>query len=280
MLMGAAAGEPTVRDALDRYLAERGDVYTDPAGFERFIDGGGNVGLYREAAAALLELYARLQPRRALDIGCGDGRLTSALLGPGLDHLDLVEPSAQLLQAAVGRVAGAGTRTGPGPTVTPHQLTAQQFVEAPPSGGWDVAQSTFALHALDPAARRSVLSTLATTVGRLVVVEFDVPGFDDRSPDHAAYAVERYAAGIAEYAGDELVVQGFLMPVLVGQFDPAQPRHTWEQPIEAWSSDLREAGFHDVRHRRLHDYWWAPAHLIEASGIEASGDHAVTSRPG
>lgn len=260
VLLSAAAGEPTVRAALDRYLAEHGgDVYTDPAAFERFIDGGGNVALYREAAGALREVHAREGPRRALDLGCGDGRLTSALLGPQLEHIDLVEPSAALLQAAVARLHGTG------PTVTPHETTAQQFVEAATGERWDVVQSTFALHALDPGARRSVLAALATTARRLVVVEFDVPELADRSPEHAAYAVERYAAGIAEYDGDELVVQGFLMPVLVGQFDPAQPRHTWEQPVAAWSSDLLGAGFHDVRHHLLHDYWWAPAYLIEAS---------------
>jgi hypothetical protein len=142
-LLAAAAGQPTVRAALDRYLAERGgDVYADPAAFERFIDGGGNVALYREAAGALRDIYAELQPRRVVDIGCGDGRLTSALAGSG-----------------------------------------------------------------------------------------------------------------------------------VGQFDPAQPRHTWEQPVEAWSSDLVAAGFHDVHHRRLRDYWWPSAHIIEASGALTTHPH-------
>lgn len=260
VLVAAAADQPTVRAALERYLAERGDVYTDPVAFERFVDGGGNVALYRDAAAALRELHIRAQPRRAVDIGCGDGRLSSTLVRPSLEHIDLVEPSAALLAAAVSRLGDTG------PTVAPHQMTAEQFVDVPTSAAWDVAQSTFALHAVDPRARRSVLSALATTVRRLVVIEFDVPAFVDRSREHAAYAVDRYAAGIAEYESDELVVQGFLMPVLVGQFDPAQPRHTWEQPVEAWASDLRAAGFHDVRHRRVHDYWWAPACLIEAAG--------------
>jgi SAM-dependent methyltransferase len=285
VLWEAAAAWPSVRDALERHRAAGGDVYTDPAAFQRFIDGGGNVGLYRAAEEALRGLYAERPPRRAVDLGCGDGRLTAALVGPGLEHLDLVEPSAELLDAALARFRGLRWAST-GPSVAPHRLTAQQFLDQPdepggsqpdqpdqsdPPGGqrpgrWDVAQSTFALHALEPAARRTVLSALAATAGRLVVVEFDVPELADRSPEHAAYAVERYAAGIAEYADDELVVRGFLVPVLVGQFDPAQPRHTWEQPVAAWASDLVEAGFHDVRHRHLHDYWWAPAHLIEATG--------------
>lgn len=267
VLLTAAAGQPTVRAALERYLAAGDDVYADPAAFQRFIDGGGNVALYRAAAGALRWLYAQVHARRVLDIGCGDGRLTSAALGPGLEQVDLVEPSAKLLGAAVSRLGGAG------PTVAPHQMTAQEFVDLPTSEVWDVAQSTFALHALDPEARGSVLSALAATVRRLVVIEFDVPELADPTSEHAAYAVERYAAGIAEYEGDDLVIQGFLMPVLVGQFDPAQPRHTWEQPVEAWSSDLYEAGFDDVHHRRLHDYWWAPAHIIEATGTRAAQPH-------
>jgi SAM-dependent methyltransferase len=274
MLLEAAAGQPSVRAALERHRAAGGDVYADPAAFQRFIDGGGNVGLYRAAEDALRQLYAGLQPRRALDLGCGDGRLTSALVGPGLDHLDLVEPSAPLLDGALARLAGLRW-SSIGPAVAPHPMTAQQFLDQldrpdhERDERWDVVQSTFALHALEPAARRSVLASLAATAGRLVIVEFDVPELADRSPEHAAHAVERYAAGIAEYADDELVVRGFLVPVLVGQFDPAQPRHTWEQPVAAWVSDLVEAGFHDVRHRHLHDYWWAPAHLVEAAGVPA-----------
>ena len=54
--------------------------------------------------------------------------------------------------------------------------------------------------------------------------------------------------------------------VLVGQFDPAQPRHTWEQPVSAWVRDLEFAGFTNMESTVLHDYWWATAHLITATG--------------
>lgn len=263
VLLNAAAHQPTVRDALDKYLGERRDVYTDPTAFQRFIDGGGNVAVYREVAEALRATYAPAWPRRLVDIGCGDGRLTAAV-GPGVEHIDLVEPSGELLQMAMVRLEGTG------PEVTGWQVVAERFVEEVEGaegggpGRWDVAQSTFALHALEPAARRRVLAALATMAGRLVMVEFDVPTFDDRSPEHAAYAVDCYRAGIAEY-DDDLVVQGFLMPVLVGQFDPDQPRHTWEQPVDAWAADLHAAGFATVHHRQVHPYWWAPAHLIVAT---------------
>jgi hypothetical protein len=264
VLMAAAGDHPVVRDALDRFVAERGDVYADPAAFERFVDGGGNVALYRDVDSALRDLYGCVRPRRFVDVGCGDGRLTTTVLGTGVEHVDLVEPSAELLHKAVARLEDLGS--GPGPTVAAHQVTAEQLVAEPGDAGpWDVAQSTFALHAVEPDARRRVLAALAGRVGHLVVVEFDIPAFEDRSPEHAAYAVERYAAGIAEYDGDELVVQGFLMPVLFGQFDPGQPRHTWEQPVAAWAADLRATGFRTVHHHQVHDYWWAPAHLLEAT---------------
>jgi SAM-dependent methyltransferase len=255
------AGTPSRRlaDALLRHLDRgEGDVYGSPAAFERFIDGGGNVALYERAHAALAERHARHGPATVLDLGCGDGRLSLAALQPGLTRLDLVEPSAELLATAQARLAGH--------PVVAHQRTAQELVDTlADEVGWDIAQSTFALHAVPPADRARVLAALARHVRRLLVVEFDVPLFADRSADHARYAAERYAAGIAEYEDDDLVVDGFLVPVLVGQFDPSRPRHTWEQPIDAWVADLTSAGFTTVRHDLVHPYWWAPAHLLDAT---------------
>ena len=75
-----------------------------------------------------------------------------------------------------------------------------------------------------------------------IVAEFDVPAFADRSLEHALHAATTYERGLAEYPGSDLVALGFLMPVLVGQFDPDQPRHTFEQPIAGWVSDLEAAG--------------------------------------
>jgi SAM-dependent methyltransferase len=201
-----------------------------------------------------------------LDIGCGDGRLTTAAIHPGLARVDLVEPSAELLTAAQARLAEHDV------SVVAHGCTAQDLVDALSSGRdpawpdrWDSAQSTFALHTLPPEDRQRVLHLLAWRVGRLIVVEFDVPAFADRSAQHARYAAERYAAGVAEYEDDAVVVDGFLMPVLVGQFDPARPRHTWEQPIAEWIAALQRAGFAGVRAQPVSDYWWAPAHLVEAT---------------
>jgi SAM-dependent methyltransferase len=274
---GSAPGSPQHRlaDALRRHLdGGRGDVYDDPAAFEHFIDGGGNVGLYRRAHAELAARHAAFGPRAVLDVGCGDGRLTRAALRPGLGRLDLVEPSAELLAAAEARLAPdlGGT------TLVLHPGTAQDLVDRLPDLTWDVAQSTFALHAVPPDDRRRVLAALAGRVRRLLVVEFDVPPFADRSEEHARYAAGRYAEGVAEYAGDDLVVDGFLVPVLAGQFAPDRPRHTWEQPLDAWAADLAGAGFTDVHHTLLHPYWWAPAHLLEATTATSSSRRSSAGR--
>jgi SAM-dependent methyltransferase len=237
----------------------RDDVYTDPEAFERFIDSGGNVGLYERSGRALAGVHAERRPAQVLDIGCGEGRLTSASLREGLRRLDLVEPSAELLARACRRLDDSGVE------VVAHQIGAEDLATTVPDGRWDVAQSTFALHAVAPDARAAVLADLARRVGALLIVEFDCPAFADRGEAHIRHLVERYEVGLAEHAGDPVVGPGFLLPVLMGQIAPGAERHTWEQPVAAWGDDLRAAGFASVRHRKVSDYWWAPAHLIEAT---------------
>ena len=250
-------------DLLARALADhlaRGtdDVYTDPEAFERFIDGGGNVGLYERAGRALAGVHAERRPAHVLDIGCGEGRLTAASLREGLRRLDLVEPSAELLARARRRLDDNGVE------VVGHPIGAEELATAVPDRRWEVAQSTFALHAVAPVVRAAVLADLAGRVEALLVVEFDCPALTDRGDAHLRHLVERYERGLAEYADDPVVAPGFLLPVLVGQIAPDAERHTWEQPVATWGDDLRAAGFASVRHRKVSDYWWAPAHLIEA----------------
>jgi SAM-dependent methyltransferase len=244
---------------VDHLAGGRHDVYTEPEAFERFIDGGGNVGLYERAGRALAAVHAERRPVHVLDIGCGEGRLTATSLREGLRRLDLVEPSAELLARACRRLDDNGV------DVVAHHLGAEDLATAVPDRRWEVAQSTFALHALEPTARAAVLADLASRVDALLIVEFDVPAFADRSDAHIGYLVERYELGLAEYADEPLVAPGFLLPVLVGQLAPGAERHTWEQPVTAWGDDLRAAGFASVRHRKVSDYWWAPAHLVEAT---------------
>ncbi len=247
------------------------------AAFERFIDGGGNVALYAAVLDALAAAHRAEAPASVVDLGCGDGRLSAAAVQPGLRRLDLVDPSAERLASAGDRLAPGQTEvTAPGLAVevTAHEATAAGFLADNPDATWDAAQSTFALLAMPPGERREVLRTMARRTRRLLVVEFDVPAFADRSEAHARYAAERYEAGVAEYEGDDLVIDGFLMPVLVAQFEAGARRATWEQPVAASVAELADAGFGHVEHRRIAPYWWAPAHLIDARSDDTRSDDA------
>ncbi|MEU4443356.1 class I SAM-dependent methyltransferase [Actinosynnema sp. NPDC050801] len=244
-----------------------GSVYDQPAAFEAFIDGGGNVGLYRAVTGALGQVYADARPASLLDIGCGDGRtLLPALASPHAPtSVTLVEPSTALLDAAVRALAGF---EGDGPRVEARHTRVEPFAAALPADAvFDVAQSTFALHTLPHEVRDGVLADLVGHVGVLAVVEFDVPDLPHASPEHRRFLAEAYERGVTEYDADRaLVAQGFLMPVLTGQLVPGATRSTWEQPASRWADQVERAGFTDVRVTRLHDYWWSPAFLLTASG--------------
>lgn len=254
--------------ALAAYLAAdldtAGGVYVDPSAFEEFIDRGDNPNLYRATIEAIQA--SAESPDSLIDVGCGDGRVTRQTIGEGTKTIHLVEPSAAMLGVAVDAVVA----TVPNAAVSATNAGIETLIKADDGDRWTRAQSTFALHTIPFADRPSVLRWLADHVDSIALVEFDVPAFDDRSQDHARYAVERYERGLREYGPDSAAVSGFLMPVLVGQFDPEIARHTWEQPIERWKDDLRGAGFQDVRSKPVHDYWWATAHIVTG--------HAVTGR--
>jgi len=268
----AAAADPEARlpAALKRYLEpvtsdvsgfSQEAVYGEPTAFEAFIDGGDNPALYAATIRSLRKLDPN--PSSVLDIGCGDGRVTRATIGPGTARLHLVEPSATMMAAAVEAVASTD---GQDRAVSTTTAGIETLVSDSDGNSWARAQATFALHTIPPDRRPSVLAWLVQRVGTVAVVEFDVPEFDDGSVEHARYAVARYELGLAEYHSSEPVTSGFLMPVLVGQFNPAATRHTWEQPVSGWCRELTAAGFEAVTHTGIHDYWWAPAHLITGLG--------------
>lgn len=253
--------------ALSRYL--RGlnslvgggsDVYGDPAALTRFIDGGSNRAMYDNLHAALLQKYSDVGASSLLDIGCGEGRVALAAAGPTVSNVDLVEPSTELLGVAFESFVGSGKM------VRGYHDTASSFLDRIDAADrWDVVQSTFALHTMERADRLQVLSGLAGRTDRLIIAEFDVPDFIDRSGDHANYVAERYEIGLREYIDDEGVIQSFLMPVMLAQFDPQALRHTFEQSALSWSSDLYDAGFSQIDVTPLFSYWWADAVLIEAT---------------
>jgi SAM-dependent methyltransferase len=266
---GSAGGGSLLGGALATYLAgdHDGAVYEEPEAFAAFIRGGGNVPLYAAVAEALAGLYAAQQPARLLDVGCGDGTALIPALSRSTHipaRVDLVEPSAALLEAAVTGLHAAqipaAIRTWP--------VTLQDFVaELPDEAGWPVAQSTFALHTLPPAARSAALAELCPHVGLLAIAEFSVPDLRPGSPEHLRFLAESYERGLAEYEAErDLVAQGFLMPVLAGQLGPEAVRATWEQPSLAWQRQLEQAGYTGAAIRPLYDYWSSPAFLLTARG--------------
>ena len=240
-----------------------GSVYDEPSAFERFIRGGGNIGLYSATSFALATVYDDRSIDTLVDLGCGDG----AAVAPALriaaappTTVDLVEPSAELLDKAVEAVSTSGA------SVTANRSTAEQLVASLTDERWDLLESTFALHAIEPSERTRVLRALRTHVGAMAIVEFDVPDLDHASPEHLRSLAARYERGLGEYGDDApLVAQGFLMSVLVGQLAPSAPRATWEQPAARWVDQLRSAGFGTVEQRPVADYWWSPAVLFLAA---------------
>jgi hypothetical protein len=255
-LAALAGPDSSLGRELTAYLGDSGSVYDRPGAFTAFIRGGGNVELYRRLSSELAARYDSLKPSSLLDLGCGDGlavvpALEQATWTP--PRIDLVEPSAALLDDVRPRVPGARF----------WQSTAENFLARDES--WAFTQSTFALQSIEPGMRAGVLRALASRTERLVLAEFDVPEFAEGSPEHLRSLVERYERGIAEYGADaSLVAQGFLLPILLGIVSGAQ-RTNWEHPASEWAKQLRSAGFTDVTIEPLADYWWSPAILLTAT---------------
>jgi tetratricopeptide (TPR) repeat protein len=241
--------------------AGKANVYVSGEGFAAFIRGGGNLGLYAATSAALAQAYAEQAQINLLDIGVGDGLALLPALGPSIAMIDLVEPSAAMLDQTISALSqrGLAHRSFLG--------TLQAFAAAEQaSRHWDIAQATFSMQSLPPAERRAALSWLHGAVDRLLIVEFDVPDLFGTPLSLAcvAHVLARYRLGLAEYPASETVIQGFLMPVMFGYFDPGTARTNYEQPIAAWRDDLAAAGFSRVTARPIFSYWWADAYLIEA----------------
>lgn len=251
---------PLLAAALGTYLSadDDGRVYDQPAAFTAFIRGGGNLRLYDATSAALAERYQRFGATSLVDIGCGDGRaIGPALAESGLSPaVTLVEPSRALLDGALATLAGH--------TVTAHATDATTFT-TDLTASFDLAESTFALHALPHGERSAMLTALRGQVSHLALAEFDVPDHPSGSAEHLTFLADTYEQGLAEYDADrDLVAQGFLMPVLTGQLAPGARRSTWEQPATAWAEQLAACGYRNITIDPLCDYWSSPAFLLTA----------------
>ncbi|MGO4703235.1 class I SAM-dependent methyltransferase [Dyella sp. 2RAB6] len=249
-------------DGLDEDEARA--VYDKPAAFEAFIRGGDNVPLYEATSDALARLYDTLPVNSLLDIGCGDGMalipaLQRARRAP--TQLDLLEPSPVLLGHASEALRTINLTLD---HLLAWPISAQDFAASlRPEQQWDLAQSTFALQTLPPAQRKDTLQRLRPHVRQLAVVEFDVPVLEAGSAEYFDSLAERYERARAGYDENApLVAGGFLAPMLLGQLRQASQPSNWEQPIQAWLEELREAGYATVRTEALYDYSWSPAVLM------------------
>src|SRR5262245_53243245 len=161
--------------ALTAYLSREPDasVYTNPAAFQAFITGGGNIRLYSAVVAMLAEYYRENDIGTVLDLGCGDGRAVLPAAASSTPVLDLVEPSMALREAAAARARELGL------TATAHAATAQDFIAGlgPQTSPWDLAQASFALSSLPPADCEETLARLRPHARATLIVEFDVPDF-------------------------------------------------------------------------------------------------------
>ena len=235
------------------------NVYVSNEGFVRFIRGGGNIPLYETSSNALQSIYKEYQQIHILDIGVGDGRALLPALCNSVQQLTLVEPSQTMLDTLISSLTQKGI---------PHHAicsTFQDFISYH-EGSWDLAQATFSIQSIPPQERVALFTWLKKHAPRLILAEFDVPiagnGF---TPQRVRYILERFEQGIAEYANDPIVIQGFLMPIMLGYFDTSAARTNYEQPIQSWIEQLHEAGYIHTQTKRLYPYWWADAYLIDAN---------------
>ena len=234
------------------------NAYDAPSAFEAFIRSGGNIALYRAVSSTLARLYDHHRPHRILDIGTGDGMALVPAVAEATHaprEIDIVEPSEQMFAKVAGSLpihAGYNQR---------FEVFAEGIAQ---EAHWDMAQSSFALQSIPPVARIDALRKLARHVDRLIVIEFDVPDLSPGSRDlHESLAARYERTAMEQEEHVDLVVSGFLVPMLLGQLRATTPSN-WEQPASAWLDELTLAGFRTVKVEHVHEYSWAPAVCLVA----------------
>jgi tRNA (cmo5U34)-methyltransferase len=108
----------------------------------------------RLAGEAALVEFLPPAPRRALDLGCGDGRLVQLLLDsrPELDEIVAVDVSAPMLARAESNFAGESR-------VSLRHWDLRDSIAA--LGEYDVVVSGFAIHHLSDARKRTLFAEVA-----------------------------------------------------------------------------------------------------------------------
>jgi len=233
-------------------------VYSSTDGFERFIRGGGNLPLYEAVSRVLHQCYSQYTSLRLLDVGSGDGRALLPAWHSAIRELTVVEPSIPLLAVLESTLNERHV------TYQAFRGRLQEFV-LEHDGKWDLAQATFSFQSIPPQERMELFRWLRSHTDRFLLVEFNVePAPYGLDPQRVWANLERFERGIAEYPNDEVVIQGFLLPVMMGFFDQSSARTNYEQPIQMWIKQLRAAGFQQIENVTLYPYWWADAHFIDA----------------
>jgi hypothetical protein len=263
----AAADLPLLTTALHHpsSRAQNTQVYVSPAAFEAFIRGGGNVPLYERVSAELASHYTRAV-QSLVDIGCGDGHALFPALAShlhSLERLTLVEPASALLASAVARAQAEQPTL---PLQALNEGLGAFAAKLKPDDRWDLAQATFALQAIPEPERWAGLARLRAHVKRLVIVEFDIPDLQRGTDDYIASLAQRYERALGEYEGAtrDLVAQGFLIPMFLGQLDAQTAATNWEHPMPVWREKLESLGWRVTRLAHISDYFWAPAFVLVA----------------
>lgn len=242
----------------NRIAHGQASAYASPEGFQAFARGGGNIPLYANTSAALRAVYGEYDSIRLLDVGTGDGLALIPALTRNVRRLDVLEPSAALLGSLEQQLQVAGQQH------RAFHSTLQDFARTS-DDTWDLVQATYSLQSLPFEERLPMIRWLRAHTDRLLVVEFDAPDFrDPTARQRVEYVVDRYQRGLAEYPGNETVIQGFLMPIMWSYFDRSVARLNYEQPIAEWARLLSQAGFEHIGSRQIYPYWWASAHIIDA----------------
>ena len=108
----------------------------------------------RQAAERMLADLLPMEPRRVLDLGCGDGRLAALVLASRSSVVEVaaVDCSAPMLERAKDRFAGDER-------VTVRYVDLREPIT--PMGDFDVIVSGFAIHHLDDRRKQSLFCEVA-----------------------------------------------------------------------------------------------------------------------
>ena len=212
-----------------------------------------HVGRYGDAlAVALLDIAAVEPAMRVLDVGCGTGALSEALVARvGVDRVCAVDPSEPFADAARARLGGVDVRVG----------AAEELPFA--DGEFDGAAAQLVVNFMSDAPRGVAEMARVTKPGGVV------------------------AASVWDYAGEMTFLRAFWDAAVALDPEGAGPRDEgrcmrWCAPAEL-EQLWRDAGLADVRTAGLivaaaydgFDDLWAP--LVE--GVAPSGAYATSLDP-